>query len=331
MIARWTAHVRALWGGSRGWGIAVVAPLLAWPLYCFAHRELRWELVAIFTLTIVLASYSRATKRFLVGFYPIALVGILFDMMRFLRSSARVHDCDLRAIEMSLFGVNVGGTRMTLHDWFQAHHTPLLDAVCAFPYGTFVFASLGCASYLYFKDYRALRRYTWTFFVLNVLVFATHHFYPAAPPWYFHAHGCAVDVACKASCGPSLARVDAAMGLSYFHAAYGRSRDVFGTMPSLHVTYPLLILLAAWKHFGRAMRALAIAYFAAMVFAAVYLDHHWVLDVVVGLTFCLAVHFAMVFVFSRRRVRAFALGVPRAGEAGEAEGESEGGAAALAD
>ena len=45
-----------------------------------------------------------------------------------------VHLCDLRAHELALFGVTMNGQRVTFHDWFQAHPSPVLDALCAIPY-----------------------------------------------------------------------------------------------------------------------------------------------------------------------------------------------------
>ena len=134
--------------------------------------------------------------------------------------------------------------------------------------------------------------------------FTTYHIYPAAPPWYFHAHGCTVDMATHASEGPNLARVDAALGFRYFAGFYGRSNDVFGAMPSLHVAYPLLIVLEGWKNFRAPLRAASVMFSATMIFAAVYLDHHWVLDVIAGLSYCLVAHLLMRFVFARLGARA---------------------------
>ena len=37
-----------------------------------------------------------------------------------------------------------------------------------------------------------------------------------------------------------------------------------------------------WRHHRWLGRSLAVAFYAAMAAAAVYLDHHWVADVVVG-------------------------------------------------
>jgi hypothetical protein len=302
MIQRFVAHVRALWSGDGQRGVLITVPFMGWPLYCLLRGELRWELVGLLVLVPVLATTSPATRKLLLGIYPLGLVGLFYDGMRFLKSAGlhRLHDCDLRDLELSLFGFSSGGVRVTIHDWVQAHPNLSLDLVCAVPYGTFIFASIAFAAFLYVRDYPALQRYAWTFFVLNVAGFVTHRLYPAAPPWYFHTHGCAVDLATRASEGPNLARVDAAIGFRYFAGFYARSKDVFGAMPSLHVTYPLLILLEGWRNFRAPMRVASVIFFVTMVFAAVYLDHHWVLDVIAGIAYCLVAHLALRALFARQ-------------------------------
>jgi inositol phosphorylceramide synthase catalytic subunit len=117
---------------------------------------------------------------------------------------------------------------------------------------------------------------------LNVLGFLTYHVYPAAPPWYFHKYGCIVDLHAHASPGPNLLRVDDMMGIGYFTGFYGRSSDVFGAVPSLHVAYPLLMAIEGWKRHGLWVRAGLVGFYLWMCSAAVYLDHHWVIDIVLG-------------------------------------------------
>ncbi|MDB4927962.1 MAG: superfamily protein [Myxococcaceae bacterium] len=266
------------------------APFVLWPLYILSRGEVRWEMIAVMVL-VPLMAFTR--RRLFAGLLPVGLVAFLYDAMRFVKnvglSPERVHDCDLRAAEVALFGVSVdGGPMGTLHDVFQAHPNVALDALCAVPYGTYIYTILAAAIFLYRRDFRRLQRFTWTFFLLNVAGFITYHVYPAAPPWYFHAHGCAVDLAARASAGPNLARVDALLGVDYFRGFYGRSNDIFGAVPSLHVAYPTLLALETWPYLNRPMRVVAVAYAALMCFAAVYLDHHWVIDVVVGLAYAAA-------------------------------------------
>jgi hypothetical protein len=256
------------------------------------------------------------------GGYPIALVGLLYDSMRAIEnvgvSAESVHVCDLRARELLLFGVDVDGHRGTFHDWLQAHSSPLFDRICAVPYGTFIFVCIACAAWLYVRDYPRMVRFAWCFFALNVAGFITYHLYPAAPPWYFHAHGCTVDVHAAASEGPNLARVDAWLGVPYFAAMYGRASDVFGAMPSLHCAYACLVMIEGWAAFRAPVRAASVAFFGLMCFSAIYLDHHWVLDALAGITYSalIAALARLVMPVPARRVAR----APRAAEAASTEG-----------
>lgn len=302
MIYAWR-HIRGLWPR---WTLLPAVP------FCFvdairgARGELRWDHVAITLLIVVLAYASTATKKLCVGLYPFGLVAVMYDLMHFVQdvglTTARVHLCDLRQAERQLFGVGQGAARVTLQDWWQAHPSDLLDRLCAIPYGTFVFWCVAFAAFLYVRDFGEMQRFAWGFFALNALGFATYHVYPAAPPWYFHAHGCEVDLLARASEGPNLARVDAWLGFSYFRAMYGRASDVFGAMPSLHVAYPLLVVLQGWRLLGWRGRAASLAFFAWMCFAAVYLDHHWIFDELAGFGYAVGVFYAVRLASTRLRL-----------------------------
>lgn len=283
MTARIWAHMTRLWPRHT---LLPTAPFVLWSLYCLARGEGRWELLAIVLLVPTIAYWSERTKRLYLTILPFGLVGLVYDGMRFVRDVGvrpdTVHVCDLREHELRLFGVTSGGVRMTLHDWLQAHPKWWLDLFFAIPYGTYLFIPLAYAIYLYLRDLEGARRYMWAFFVLNVAGFVIYHIYPAAPPWYFHQHGCTVDLGVRSYEGANLARVDAMLGVRYFHGLYGRASDVFGAMPSLHVAYPLLMVLDGWRHHRVLGRVSAIFFYVATCCAAVYLDHHWVLDIVAG-------------------------------------------------
>jgi inositol phosphorylceramide synthase catalytic subunit len=281
-------------------------PFVAWPLYCLSRGEYRWELAVLVLLGAGLPYIGPRSKRLYLGIFPLGLVAVLYDAMRFVSNvglrPGRIHVCDLRSLEMRWFGISVNGRTTTVHDFLQAHATLPLDLAFAIPYGTFLGAAVFFAVFLYFRDDLAMRRFTTAFFVLNMAGFITYHLYPAAPPWYFHAHGCNVDLATRASEGPNLARVDTWLGFRYFGGFYGRSKSVFGAVPSLHVAYPLLIALEGWSAFalrGNArplkwpLRTVGVLFYLWMCTAAVYLDHHWIFDVLVGSTYALAVFVAL--------------------------------------
>jgi hypothetical protein len=288
--ARLGRHLRGLWPG---WAILAPLPFVADSGWAYARGQGHWENAAVVAIALALFVIGPRTKKLLVGVYPIGLVGLLYDSMRLVQhvgvSPQAVHLCDLRAAEAALFGVTMNGRRTTVHDWLQAHASPAIDRLCAVPYATFILVCVACAAWLYVRDYGRMVRFGWCFLALNLAGFVTYHLYPAAPPWYYHAHGCTVDVHAPASEGPNLARVDAWLGVPYFAGMYARSSDVFGAMPSLHCAYALLVVLEGGALFAPAWRAASVAFFALMCFAAVYLDHHWILDAVAGAVYCGAV------------------------------------------
>lgn len=287
-------HIRALWPD---WTIVAPLPFAAYGVWLLGHGELRWDYGVVLGLVLLLFSIGPRTKRAFKGLYPVGLVGLFYSAMKNVEnvglSTSTVHVCDFRDREARWFGITVAGHRETLHDWLQLHAVPLLDCVCAIPYATFVLACIGCALWLYRRDYNRMLRFGWTFFALNVAGFVTYHLYPVAPPWYYHAHGCTVDLATRASAGPNLTRVDARLGFPLFAAMYGRASDVFGAMPSLHVAYALLIFIEAFDLAGVWLRVGTAAFYGLMCFSAVYLDHHWVMDIVAGTAYCLIIAGAM--------------------------------------
>jgi membrane-associated phospholipid phosphatase len=72
------------------------------------------------------------------------------------------------------------------------------------------------------------------------------------------------------------------LGISYYAGFSGRASAVFGAMPSMHCAYPLIGLLSAWRVSRLPARLVHVGYVAIMALAAMYLDHHWAVDVVAG-------------------------------------------------
>jgi inositol phosphorylceramide synthase catalytic subunit len=273
-----------------GWRLV---PFVVYAAWSAARSDLRVEHLLMIAAVTAFVVIGPRTRELLRGLYPFALVGLVYDAMRPFQNvgltEERVLACDLRAVEARLFGDG----ESTLHDLFAVHHSRVLDLFCAIPYATFIAWCVAGAVFMYVKDRPAMMRFAWGFFALNVLGFITYHALPAAPPWYIHAHGCVVDLAARPSEGPALARVDAMLGISYFHGMYSKAASVFGALPSLHCAYPLLLAIEGWRSFGRKMRVAALAYWLAMIFSAVYLDHHWVLDALLGSFYALMVAFAL--------------------------------------
>jgi inositol phosphorylceramide synthase catalytic subunit len=282
-MKRMWSHMRRLWPR---WTLLPGLPFVAYGLFWIIRGGARWDHLVLMLVVPLLAYATHKTKRFFVGMVPFICTGVMYDSTRFLKNwglnETTVHVCDLWEMERKLFGIPTAFGRVAVADYFHDHHRLWADLLCAIPYGTFFFIVLAYGVYLYFRDFTGMRRFGWAFLLMSAAGFLTYHIYPAAPPWYLRLHGCTVDLQAHSSAGAALMRVDSWTGFPFFDGLYGRASEVFGAMPSLHVAFPLLTGLAAWKNHGWPVRLLFALFYLSMCFSALYLDHHWVLDIVAG-------------------------------------------------
>ncbi len=230
--------------------------------------------------------YNERTRSFLRQFFPFILTGAIYDSMRYFYWPAiegRVHVADPYLLERSWFGIGA----LTPNEWFLEHHWPALDLACGFAYLVYVGEYLAVALLLFFgRREHVLRKLALAFLVVNLLGFITYFVYPVAPPWYVAGYGLGPARMDVHSFAAAASRFDELLGTHFFDQIYGRGVDVYGAYPSLHVAYPLL---AVWAVFRvrqlRWARGPAIAFFFLMCLSAVYLQHHYVVDVLLGVAY----------------------------------------------
>ncbi len=244
---------------------------------------------------LTLAVWSDATRRFLTGILPFLLFGIVYDLTHITEPLVRqltVHVSEPYAFDKTLFGIPTVAGRLTPNEFFARHHWPVVDFFTGLSYIVFVYWAIGFAVYLalFRRDEagrKLLVRFGWTFLLMNVAGFVTYYLYPAAPPWYAAHYGFGpVNYAAPSSPAGAL-RWDELTGIHYFAAFYGRSADVFGAIPSLHVSYPLITFLYGRELRKRWLDVASFGLFLLVSFAAVYLNHHYVLDVLLGVLYTL--------------------------------------------
>jgi membrane-associated phospholipid phosphatase len=249
----------------------------------------------------ILDLYNEKSRLFLKLFLPFVLTGVIFDSMRYFYwqgIAGRVHVAEPYLFERAWFGV--GGR--TLNEIFQEHHWEALDLACGFAYLVYVAEYILLAMVLFFRGRLAeATTFGRCFLLVNVMGFTTYFIYPAAPPWYVTQYGLGparMDVHPAAAAAH---RFDALLGTHFFDSMYGRGVDVFGAYPSLHVAYPLIAVLLSFRVPAlRWARAPAVLFFLLMCVSAVYLQHHYVVDVVLGVLYALAA-LAAVLAWERRR------------------------------
>ena len=232
--------------------------------------------------------YNEKTRSFLRQFLPFIATGAIYDSMRYFYWPAiagRVHVAEPYLLERAWYGIDA----RTPNEWFLEHHWPALDLACGFAYLVYVGEYLTVAVLFFLvRRFEAVRTLAWGFLVVNLLGFATYFIYPAAPPWYVAEYGFGPARLDVHSAAAAASRFDELLATHFFEQIYGRGVDVYGAYPSLHVAYPLM---AAWVLFRfrelRWARVPAVLFFLLMCLSAVYLQHHYVIDVQLGIAYAI--------------------------------------------
>jgi membrane-associated phospholipid phosphatase len=231
---------------------------------------------------VVLCLWNDWTRRLARVGLPFLLYGAVYDSMRYYEDYIRspvIHVREPYDFDLRFFGI--GG--LTPNEWLQRHTSRLLDFLCGLAYTPMFFIGESVVLAIYLAETGEIRRadrFVWSFVVANFIGFACYYIYPAAPPWYVAEHGFAVDLTVRASPAGAI-RFDQLIGFPLMQGFYGKSADVFGAIPSLHVVYPFLAMFYGW--YLPRFRKIALGYWLLVCFSAVYLDHHYLLDLFVGL------------------------------------------------
>jgi membrane-associated phospholipid phosphatase len=221
---------------------------------------------------------------------PLGLTAIVYDGRRYFAGALRgeIHVSQPYLFDRTWFGIPFEGRMLTPNEWWQLHTHWTLDLLTGVFYLTFL--ALFIATAAYFRFALKLRRGTqlaWGFLWVNLVGYATYAIYPAAPPWYAALHGLGPADPLTAPFAAGCLRFDGLVGMPLFAGMYAKSTEVFGAIPSLHVAYPMLVVWFAFR-FKKA-RIWSAVFFGMMAFSAVYTNHHYILDVLVGSAYGLLV------------------------------------------
>lgn len=239
-------------------------------------------LIAIFN-TLFYASLI--TRKFILGFSVFIVYWMIFDYMKAIPNYnfSTVHIADLYNFEKKLFGINFNGQRLTPNEYWAINGTTIMDIIGGLFYLCWIPVPLGFAAFLFFKNRREFLGFAMTFFVVNLVGFVGYYTFPAAPPWYVHQHGFIFNPATKADIG-GLVKFDHYFNVTIFKDIYTKGSNVFAAMPSLHSAYPIIVVYYGLRNkLGIANLVLATV-MVGIWFTAVYTSHHYVLDVLAGIT-----------------------------------------------
>lgn len=227
---------------------------------------------------------SRFTRKFILGFSIFIVYWILFDYMKafpnYLYHSVSIEE--LYNLEKHYFGIRENGLLLTPNEYWLANHTTLLDVFSGFFYLTWIPVPLGFAAYLFYRNRKEFLWFSFTFVVVNLLGFIVYYTYPAAPPWYVQLHGFEFIAETKGNTG-GLIRFDQFFNTPIFQSIYSKGSNVFAAMPSLHSSYPVIVLYYGLKNRFGWINVFFATVMAGIWFTAVYTSHHYMLDVCAGI------------------------------------------------
>ncbi len=239
-------------------------------------------LVSVFNLFYYI---NASTRKLLFGFCIFAVFWIVFDSMKLFPNYNfnAVHVKDIYEREKNWFGIQDASIVLTPNQYALKHSTTFLDLLAGFFYLNWMPAPLIFAFYLFFKDRMQFLQFGLSFLFVNFIGFTVYYLYPAAPPWYVEQYGFDLHLNTPGNTA-GLSKFDDYFGITFFHELYAKSSNVFAAMPSLHCAYPMVALYYSLKN-----RMYIISTYFFMVttgiwFAAVYTNHHYVQDVVGGLS-----------------------------------------------
>jgi len=259
--------------------LSIAYLLVSWLLVGYKSDQL--VLIGIFN---VLFYASVTTRKFILGFTIFIVYWIIFDYMKAF-PNYNYNDVAIGSLyhaEKHLFGINFNNTILTPNEYLRLKGNAFIDVSAGLFYLCWIPVPLAFAAFLFFRNKKQFIRFAMTFVLVNLLGFIVYYAYPAAPPWYIQVHGFKFQPLTQGNMA-GLARFDQFFNINLFKSIYAKGSNVFAAMPSLHSSYPVIVL-----YYGVKNRLGIINLFFGIVmlgiwFTAVYASHHYVLDVLAGI------------------------------------------------
>ena len=261
----------------------------AYLLLSFVLIGFKSEQVFLIILFSALYFISAPTRKFILAFSIFIIYWIVFDYMKAFPNYHfnNVHIESLYNIEKKLFGIHYNGTIITANEYWLQNAKTFLNIITGIFYLTWVPVPLLFAVYLFYKKREQFFYFSLTFFLVNILGFVIYYAYPAAPPWYVQQHGFIFDPLTRGNTA-GLARFDNYFHARIFKSIYEKSSNVFAAMPSLHSSYPVIVLYFALKNKLGLINILFAIIMIGIWFSAIYNSHHYICDVLMGIACAIA-------------------------------------------
>ena len=249
--------------------------------------------ITVFHIIIILAVIAIRIfmgKEFLKDWFPIISFFIMYDMLRALADDNRyIYVKEPFEAEKLFFAPFFGGNIPSF--WLDRIQNPALTVIAALFYSLHLFMPIFLGYLLWRKEEMRLQffEFAWTLTLTSYFALITFWLFPVAPPWWVWSHGFAqpdsVMVAKESAAG--LRFVDKMLGFGIFSHTYGAlNSNPFAAVPSLHAAYSFLVAFFAIRNFGK-KGYIAIIYPVGIYFSALYLKHHYLIDLILGTFYAL--------------------------------------------
>jgi len=272
---------------------SVVVNILLIVLYLFwnsAIGAIRAEHYFLTILWVTTFYANENSRKFILGFSIFIIFWILYDSMRIIPNYevSTVHIREPYEIEKALFGIKVLNNTITPNEYFIIWNNKFLDFISGFFYINWIPIPLAFGIYLFLKDKFLFAKFSMAFLLVNLVGFSIYYIYPAAPPWYIELYGFDLHIGVPGN-RAGLARFDDLIGYPLFEAIYNKNANVLAAIPSLHATYPLIVLYYGIKKRLTWINIIFVIFTLGIWFSAVYLGHHYIIDVVLGVVVAVVV------------------------------------------
>eukprot|EP01156_Anaeramoeba_ignava_P007802 Anaeramoba_ignava/a353892_106.p1 GENE.a353892_106~~a353892_106.p1 ORF type:complete len:322 (+),score=57.58 a353892_106:51-1016(+) len=169
-----------------------------------------------------------------------------------------------------------------LHRWMSQFINPVFDILAATLYIIHYSLPLALSLYLWWKyrDPKRIAYLVWCLGLVNTVGVLIQLVIPTSPPWFWEKcidSGTIGSFLIKGD-PAGLQRVDNLINYPLFANIYSKSNIVFGSFPSLHFAWPFF-----WIFYENRRSIWLWAYSILLGLSAVYLWHHFVLDLIGGI------------------------------------------------
>ncbi len=258
----------------------------------------------VFVLILLLGYYIHPnTRKIIFAFAPLLAYIIIYDLMRGFPNYffKEVNIKGIYEFEKKIFGILTRDGLITLNEYFKDNTNDILDFLGGVIYANWVNIPIVFAIYLYVKDKRKMLEFLLSFLLLNIFGMTTYYLIPVAPPWYVELYGFEFDS--NVSGYPAgLINFDKMFDIHFFQNMYEQmNSQVFAALPSLHSAFPALLLCYSLKKVRYANIPILL-YGVSVCFFAVYLRHHYLIDILLGVSYAVVTFFLMNYLSKNKKV-----------------------------